>query len=144
MPAERPLLLRLSRPDHALAFTLRAPEGASELVLMFERAGGLTLPAAADIAATIAALESRGTAVAAERGLLTGTGYPETLVSERPRRRRLRLSSPLLRRRSTIAVVRLGRSAMLRGRAAEVAARLLGDAGKFAGVLLVVDSAGGD
>ncbi len=257
MPAERPLLLRLSSPDHALAFTLRAPEGTSELVLMFERAGGLTLPAAADIAATIAALESRGTAVtaytpeltfpaivaisaarrrlapplagplalaarreslvaagalpfgvtvetiasgdakparyrfdaearppeideqlravqreidenaveivrrsianvaagdvfasaaeAAERGVLTGTGYPETLVSERPRRRRLRLSWPLLRRRrSTIAVVRLGRSAMLRGRAAGVAARLLRDAGKFAGVLLVVDSAGGD
>ena len=83
-------------------------------------------------------------AEAAERGLLTGTGYPETLVSERPRRRRLRLSWPLLRRRSAIAVVRLGRSAMLRGRAAEVAARLLRDAGKFAGVLLVVDSAGGD
>src|SRR5438270_630654 len=145
MPAERPLLLRLSRPDHALAFTLRAPEGASELVLLFERAGGLTLPAAADIAATVAAGDVFAAAAeAAERGLLTGTGYPETLVSERPRRRRLRLSWPLLGRRSTIAVVRLGRSAMLRGRAAEVAARLLRDAGKFAGVLLVVDSAGGD
>src|SRR5437868_11540275 len=84
MPAERPLLLRLSRPDHALAFTLRAPEGASELVLMFERAGGLTLPAAADIAATIAALESRGTAVTAYTSELT---FPAIVAVSAARRR---------------------------------------------------------
>src|SRR2546430_1862729 len=89
MSAERPLLLRLSRPDHALAFTLRAPEGASELVLMFERAGGLTLPVAADIAATIAALESRGTAVTAYTSELT---FPAIVAVSAARRR---LAPPL-------------------------------------------------
>jgi hypothetical protein len=84
-------------------------------------------------------------AEAAERGVLTGTGYPETLMTAPPRRGRVRLPAPAaLRRRSTVAVARLGRSEMLRGHAAGVVARLHRDAGKFAAVVLVIDSAGGD